>query len=396
MKLNTIKNVKKLQGKKVLLRVDFNVPIGKDNRVDSKEDWRIVKSLPTIKHLLSKKAKIVIICHLGRPGGKRVNKLSLKPVAKRLSFLIKKQVSFCNTWDHKKILQEVDKLKNRQILMLENVRFNPGEEQGSTVFAKKLADFTEIYVNDAFANSHRKQVSMLAVTKYLPSYAGLLMEEEVNRLEKLIKKPAKPFIGIMGGVKIETKIPAIIKLIGKVEYLLLGGVIANTILRANGFPVGVSLFEEDMVRLVKKSNLDERKLRLPIDLMVCNKKGRHSQCRVAAAENVKSNEVILDIGPGTRHLYTSIISQAKTIFWNGPMGLIEEESFCKGTKDILTAVIKSKADVVIGGGDIVGALMRFNPNVFKKENIFISTGGGALLKFMEEGNLPALKPLVKK
>lgn len=396
MRLKTIKEANILPGSRVILRVDYNVPVGKDGKVDNKEDWRIVKTLPTIKYLIRKKAKVIIISHLGRPAGKRVAKLSLKPAVIRLSQLLKKKVSFCSSWDFKKVNQQIEKLPSGRVLMLENLRFHPGEEKSSKSFAKSLASFGNIYVNDAFANSHRSHASMLAITEYLPSFAGLLLAEEIERISDFLKKPERPFVGIMGGVKISTKIKVIRVLLKKVDYILLAGGLANTVLKGMGLPIGKSVVELDMVDEIKKSDSAQKKLRVPIDVVVCTKNSKFNKCRITAAEMVKDSEKILDIGPGTIHLFQSIISQARTIFWNGPVGMVEEKDFKKGTFKLLAQISKSKANVLIGGGETVEAALEYDKNIKNKKNIFISTGGGAMLDFIEDGSLPAIKPLVKK
>jgi len=396
MRLKSIKDLKILKGRRVLLRVDYNVPIGKDGRIDNKEDWRIVKSLPTIKYLLAKKAKVVIISHLGRPAGKRVKKLSLKPVAKRLSTLLDRRVKLCQTWQDKLVLQEIDQLQDGEILMLENVRFHPREKAGCKRFAKILAQYGDIYVNDAFANSHRSHTSMLAVTQYLPSYAGLLIVEEIKKINQFLLKPKRPFVGIIGGAKVSTKIKVIKKLLKEVDFLLLGGAIANTVLKAMGLAVGKSVVEPRMSETVKNLSLIDNQLRVPLDVVVCQKNRNFSKCHCRSAGLVKDNEMIIDIGQDTIDLYSKILVRAKTVFWNGPMGLIEEKKFQKGTFDLLKVLKNSKARVLIGGGESVEAVIKYDKSLVNKKNFFISTGGGAMLKYVEEGSLVALRPLAKK
>ncbi len=346
---------------------------------------RILAVLPTIEFLTGKGAKVVILSHRGRPleqakinsslftlaNGKGQNsKFSLKPFVKIISKLSDKQIKFIdfkNGFDPNKINKIISVAGGNSIFLLENLRFWPGEEKNNLKFAKKLALLGDFYVNDAFSVSHRANASVTGITKFLPSYAGLLLEKEIKNLSTAIKKPKKPLVVILGGAKISDKIGVIKNFIGKADYFLTGGGIAHNFLLAQGLPIGDSIFEEKTIGFAKKM-LKNKKIILPVDYVIENRK-------------------ILDIGPKTIEKYSKIIKNAKTIIWNGPMGFIEDEKFKKGSEAVAKAILGGKSFAVIGGGETTGMIFNFN------KNIFLSTGGGAMLEYLAGEKLPGLEAL---
>lgn len=391
MQLNSIRQVKNLAGKRVLLRVDFNVPLSEDLVVDHHEDFRIAQTLPTIKYLLKKKAKVIIVAHLGRPDGKVVEGLRLDPVAKRLAQLLGKVIYKIDVITGPEVVEQTLQLKNRDILMLENVRFDAREEKSSVAFAKELASLADIYVNDAFGVSHRNQASVSTIQRYLPSYAGLLLEREITNLYRAREKPKQPLVVIIGGAKISTKIKLIKSFLPTAKQILLGGALANTVLRVHGVGVGKSLVEPEMFRHVKSIKLTDDQLRVPLDGVMA-RSYTATIGRLDALGDIKKNEVILDIGPDTLHLYEKIISHAKMVIWNGPMGLIETPAFAHGTEKLIRILARSRAEVIVGGGETVGMIRKMR---MEKKFSFISTGGGAMLEFLEGRDLPGLKNITK-
>ncbi|TSC95733.1 MAG: phosphoglycerate kinase [Parcubacteria group bacterium Athens1014_10] len=372
-----LKSVKKInvKNKKVLLRADFNVPIKNGKITDNS---RIKAVMPTIEYLVKNKAKIILISHLGQPKGTKDKKYSLKLIADYL------KIKFLDDCLGKKTQKTIQAMKPSQIILLENLRFYPEEEKNDPAFAKKLADLADIYVNDAFSVCHREHSSVSAITKFLPSCAGFLLEKEIKELSKILENPDRPFIAIIGGAKISTKIKVIKNLLKKIDYLLVGGALANNFFKVSGYETGKSLIEEEVLGEAKKI-LKEKKIVLPIDIVVENKKPKN-------INEADKNEIILDIGPKTAKLFSNYIKKAKMIVWNGPMGMFEKNGFAQGTKKIAEAVLNNKkAKIIIGGGETIVALK----NQKKGKNVFISTGGGAMLKFLEGNVLPGVKPLIK-
>lgn len=391
MTIKSISQVRNLKGQRVLLRADFNVPLTKNGQVGNSEDFRIVRTAPTIKYLTGKGAKVIIMAHLGRPEGKVNPKLSLKPVAKRLSQVIKQSVKLSPEIIGSKTDKLVSQMKNGEVLLLENIRFDAREEKADKGFAKQLAKLADIYVNDGFAVSHRDQASVSTIQQFLPSYAGLLLEAEIKYLGGALKNPKKPLVVIIGGAKISTKMKVIKNFTKVAKRILLGGALANTVLKVMGLSVGKSAIEPEMFAEVKKFKLTDNQIVVPVDgLMAIKTEAKKG--RTDALADVRKDELILDIGPDTVKLYESILKSAKMVMWNGPMGLIENPAFAGGTKKLIKILAESKAQTIVGGGETVQMIRKM-----KLENkfSFISTGGGAMLEFLEGKKLPGLKKIVK-
>lgn len=380
--LKTIKDVE-VKNRRVFLRADFNVPLGENNRVDEDENWRIKKTLPTIEYLLKEKAKIIIVSHLSE-------KKSLKPIADYLTELIGQEVVFVNEVVGPKVEEKTSRMKAGEILMLENLRFYPEEEANDENFAKELAGLADIFVNDAFSVSHREHASIIGLPKFLPSAAGFLFKKEVSVLKDILENPRRPLAMIIGGEKISTKIKLVKKMLDWSDYLLLGGALANTVLKAKGVVVGQSLIEKEMIGETERLELSNSKLHIPIDVLVSKKSSEEKDIRTSSTAEVQNDEIILDIGPETIEAFSKIISQAKTIIWNGPMGLAEVESFSSGTKKIAQAVVLSQAYSVVGGGDTISILRKME---LGEKFGYLSTGGGAMLEFLAEGTLAGLEVL---
>ena len=382
-----------LKGKKVLLRLDLNVPM--ENGAIT-ETSRIEKIIPTRNLLLEKQAKIIIISHIGRPKGKVVEGMSLKPISEKLSLLLNKEVLFNREPINKNTLLAINKISNGKIIMLENIRFNEGEELNNNEFSKKISDLGDIYINDAFSCSHRSHASVEGITKYIPSYFGLQITEEINALKKITSEIEKPVSLIIGGSKISTKIKIINNLIKKFNNIIIVGGMGNTMLKHTGSNIGKSICENDCGSLIKEILENSKKynceITIPKDAIVStdlNGKGEEKNIN-----EIKDNEMILDIGSKTISSIETIISNSRTILWNGPAGYFENPNFQNGTKKILELISqKTKNDnifSVAGGGETVAAI-----NKFKKFDsfTFVSTAGGAFLEYLEGKTLPAIKAL---
>ncbi|NQV00565.1 MAG: phosphoglycerate kinase [Parcubacteria group bacterium] len=378
--------------KRVLVRVDFNVPLwlGKNGDIDNEEDWRIEATLPTINYLLEQKAKIILIAHFGRPNGKIVENLRLDLVKKRLEKLLARPVIKLNDCIGEEVEKQIGNMQAGDIVLLENIRFYPEEKNNDSDFAKQLADLGEIYVNDAFGTSHRAHASIIGLPKYLPNCAGLLLEKEIKFLSKILEKTEHPLVVIVGGAKISTKIKFIKNFLDKADNLLLAGALANTIISAKGFNIGKSVTEEEMIEETKKLDLDNPKLHAPVDVAVSVDSSGKTSSRISLISNVKKDEMILDIGPDTIKLFTRIISQAKMVVWNGPMGLLEVEKFSLGSREIAHAIAKNPGFSTVGGGDTVAFLEELG---LLDKITHISTGGGAMLKFLAGEKLPGIEAL---
>lgn len=397
--IKTLRQIK-IDQKRVLVRVDFNVPFDKRGRIV--DDFRIRAVLPTLRYLTQQGAKIILLAHLGRPEGKRVKKYTLKPIARRLSKLLyfnpktgkktRKKIFFAEDCVGESAKSAVEKLAAGDILILENLRFHPEEEKNDANFAKQLAELGDIFVNDAFGVSHRAHASVAGITKFLPSFAGLLLKKEINALSKIMKNPKRPLVFAMGGVKISSKLALVRRFIRFSDKILIGGAMAATFFKACGFNVGKSVVEEDMISVVKKMRKPKGKVYLPVDVVVCSDLEGKNTAYVRKINEIKEKEMILDIGPETCRLFAEIIGEAKTIFWNGPMGLAEVEKFSAGSKVVAKAIVRAGAYKVIGGGDAVAVLDKLG--LSKKIN-HISTGGGAMLEFLAGKELPGIKALKK-
>jgi len=368
------------ENKRVLIRVDFNVPL--DNHGHVKDDSRIRKTLPTIQYLLDKKAKIILMSHLGRPDGKVVEEMRLDSVAVALSNLLELDGQVAKLNDCINVT-----IPSAKLVLLENLRFYPEEEKNDREFAKKLASLADIYINDAFAVSHRAHASVAAITEFLPSGMGLLFEQEVKMLS--LDNPKKPFTAIMGGSKISTKIGVIENMLKKVDYLLLGGAMIFTFYKAQGHNIGKSLVENDKVDLAKKL-LGNRKIILPIDIVIADRIDANAQTRIVPADKIPDGWIGLDLGPETVKNFEGILKKSKTIIWNGPLGYYEIDKFAESGEKIALFMTTLKATTVVGGGD-TGAII----DKLKIENklTFVSTAGGASLEYLEGKKLPGIKAL---
>ncbi len=382
-----------LKGKKVLLRVDLNVPI-KDGTIT--ETSRIEKIIPTIKLLLEKKAKIIILSHIGRPNGKIVKGMSLEPISKKLASLLSTEVFFHNNLINENTISKTNKMQNGSIMMLENVRFNEGEESNDREFSKKLSKLADIYINDAFSCSHRAHASVEGITKFIPSYFGLQITQEIKALKKITSEIKKPVTLIIGGSKISTKINIINNLIKKFNNIIIVGGMANTMLGNTGLKIGKSICERNSAHLVKEilenSKKYNCKITCPIDVVVS--KSLHGDGKEKNIEEINDDEMILDIGTKTIDSIRRTINSSNTILWNGPAGYFENPNFQNGTKQILESISqKTKNDKIFsvaGGGETVAAINKFNEI---NSLTFVSTAGGAFLEYLEGKTLPAIKAI---
>lgn len=400
MKLRSLRDVKSWKGKRVLLRVDFNVPIAR-GRVAPGGDWRIERALPTIGYLAHHGARVILATHLGRPAGRVHKSLRLDPVARRLGTLLGgRRVTKLPECIGRKVTLAVAKMRNGEIILLENLRFHPGEDGNDRKFAKELAALADVYVNDAFAVSHREAASVAAITKELPSYAGLLLEEEIVVLSRLLARPKKPLVALLGGAKISTKIGVISNMARKAGTVLLGGALTNTIFAARGYGVGASLVSTEDFALAKKLR-SSKKLVIPVDAVVGDPKNPEHTARVVEIrktphEICQKKFAILDIGPRTVALYAGFLKSAQTIVWNGPVGWFEVRSGSHATRALGRLVASrssGRAFGVVGGGETVQALHQTGMANFVDH---VSTGGGAMLEFLADKTLPGIKPLIKK
>jgi phosphoglycerate kinase len=386
----TIKDID-VQNKKVLVRVDFNVPL-KDGVVT--DDTRIRAALPTIQYLLDKNAAVILCSHLGRPKDCVDPQYSMKPVAEYLAKLIPQKVNFAEDCIGPVAKAAADSLASGQVLVLENTRFHPGETKNDPEMAKQLASLADIFVNDAFGSAHRAHASTAGVADYLPAVAGFLMEKEIQYLGQAIEDPKRPFIAILGGAKVSDKIGVIRNLLKKADEVLIGGGMANTFFKALGYPVGDYLAEDEVLDVARELVKDgSNKLRLPVDMVIADKFEDGAAQKVMPTGPVPEGWRILDIGPDTVAVYAKAITDAKTVVWNGPMGVFEFPNFAKGTFAIAKAVADSSAVSVIGGGDSVAAV---NQTGLADKISHISTGGGASLEMLEGLELPGLAVLQDK
>ncbi len=395
MNKQTIRDID-VSGKKVLVRVDFNVNLD-EKTGEITDDSRIRAALPTIDYLIENKAKIILCSHLGRPDGRVVENLRLGVVAKRLSDLIGKPVITTKDCVGPEAEIEADGLDNGELLILENLRFHPEEEENDPVFAAALAKLADIYVDDAFGTAHRAHASTDGVTKFLPAVAGLLMEKELEYLGGILENPVHPFGGLVGGAKVSDKVAMLENIMNKVDFILVGGGMAATFLKAKSYEVGLSLVEEDRIEtardLIEKAEKNGVRLLLPVDVMVTGEIKAGSPREIVAINKVSPDKRIVDIGHRTIELFSGELQRAGTVFWNGPMGINEIPDFAAGTHAMALLLSGLDADTIIGGGSTADAV---NNMGLADKMTFISTGGGASLRFLGGKKLPGVEALLDK
>jgi phosphoglycerate kinase len=393
MSIRYIDEIENLSGKKIFMRVDFNVPL--DDNQNITEDTRIRAVLPTINYALDYKAKIILASHLGRPKGERKERYSMAPAAVRLSRLLGKEVKLAPDCIGDEVKAMIDAMQPGDVIMLENLRFYPGEEKNDVDFAKALVNGCDIYVNDAFAVSHRAHASVEAITNFFPIVAaGFLMKNEMNYFDKAMKNPIRPLVAILGGAKVSGKIEVLDNLCDKVDKIIIGGGMAFTFLKALGYNVGKSLVEEHLIDTAlaayKKAREKGIKFYLPVDCVVADQFNPAAETKVTTIQEIPEGWMALDIGPATVTLFAEALQNAKTIVWNGPMGVFEMDAFSRGTFAMVSAVANSYALTIVGGGDTDVAVHRAGE--YAKIS-YISTGGGAFLELLEGKKLPGIKVL---
>jgi len=393
MPKKTVEDIE-VEGKKVLLRVDFNVPLN-INTGDISDDSRIRASLPTIEYLVDHRAKVILCSHLGRPEGKVVKELRMAPIAQRLSQLMGLPVSMASDCIGTEVESKVGALKEGEILVLENLRFHPEEELNDADFARKLARLADIYVNDAFGTAHRAHASTVGVAKYLPAVAGFLMKKELEVMGKLLHNPERPLACLIGGAKVSDKIELVQNMLKKVDMLLVGGGMTATFLKTQGYEVGHSLIEDDKLGLAKKllQEAEEWKVPflLPVDVVVAEEIKAGAPTRVVPITNIPSGSHIVDIGPQSIELFYSELRRCRTITWNGPMGIYEIPQFAQGTRSIASFLSTLDATTIIGGGSSAEVVQEMG---LTDKMTHVSTGGGASLRFLEGVTLPGVKVLL--
>ncbi len=383
-------------GKKVLVRVDFNVPLD-EKTGEITDDSRIRANLPTIKHLIARGAKVVLLSHLGRPKGKVVDTLRLAVAARRLAQLLGQPVGMATDCIGPEVEKQVDSLTSRDVLLLENLRFHADEEAGEASFARALARLGDIFVNDAFGTSHRAHASIVGITRHLPAVAGLLLEKEVDTLGGILENPAHPFVSMLGGAKISDKIALLANIMGKVDALLIGGGMAATFLKASSCEVGLSLVEDDMLstvaRLLEEAKKERTRLLLPVDVMVADELDGQAETGVVPVGSIPGNQRIVDMGPQTLSHFSQELRGSRTVFWNGPVGVYEIPQFARGTQEMARLVAGLNAATIIGGGSTADVV---NEMGLTDDMTFVSTGGGASLEFLSGETLPGVAALRDK
>ncbi|MDR3600322.1 MAG: phosphoglycerate kinase [Desulfosporosinus sp.] len=394
MNKKSVKDVE-VRGKRVLVRADLNVPLDEQGQIT--DDTRIRASLPTVEYLVKEGARVILASHLGRPKGKVNLKYSLAPVVKRLSELLGQDVQLAGDCVGDVVMAAVSKLQDGQVLLLENLRFHAEEEKNDPEFARELSRLAELFVNDAFGTAHRAHASTEGVTHYLPAVAGLLMQKEVEFMGNALERPEHPFVAIIGGAKVSDKIGVIENLLEKVDALIIGGGMANTFLKAQGFNVGKSLLEEEKVELAKqlinKAKAKGVELELPSDVVVALAFEANAPHHIVSVSEIPENEMVLDIGTASAARFEALILTARTVIWNGPMGVFEMDAFAKGTEQVARAVASCGGITIVGGGDSVAAVEKMG---VADSMTHISTGGGASLEFLEGKVLPGVAALQDK
>jgi len=399
MKKRTIKdlNENQLEGKRVLVRVDFNVPL--NDELEITDDTRIRAALPTIKYLTSHQAKVILMSHLGRPKGKVIEKLRLDPVARRLSELLGQKVKKLDNCIGKEVEEEIMKLQAGEIALLENLRFHPEEEENNSEFSKSLAKLADVFVNDAFGTAHRAHASTVGVARILPSYAGFLMAREIEVLSNLIENPERPFVVLLGGAKVSGKIEVVQNLLSIADRILIAGGMSYTCLAALGYEVSNLLLEEydlNIVRkMLKRAEEQGNKIILPVDFVITKEVSEKSESKVVGIDNIPKDVRGVDLGDKSIAIFEKEIKKAKTIFWNGPVGIFEIKKYAKGTNRIakILADMQGKAVTIIGGGDSIAAIEDAG---LTEKMTHISTGGGASLEFLGGEKLPGIEVLPEK
>ena len=390
-----MKSIKEIDiaGKKVFVRVDFNVPL--DEQQNIADDSRIHAVLPTLRYILDNDSKLIIASHLGRPEGKRTSKMSLSPVAKRLGRLLKTKIVMAKDCISTEVENLVNKMKNGDVVLLENLRFHPEEQKNDDAFAKQLAKLCDVYINDAFAVSHRTNASVVAITKHVPiSAAGFLLQRELDYFQKAMADPWRPLVAIVGGAKVSSKIGAFENMLHHVDKFIIGGAMANTFLKSRGWNMGKSMVEIDHVKkadsIIKKATKNRIKFYLPVDAVVADRMDAKANIKIVPIQEIPDDWMVLDIGPASVLLFSEALYDAKTIIWNGPLGVFEIDAFSRGTIALVRSVADTHALSIVGGGDTDVAVHRSG----EAERIsYISTGGGAFLALMEGKTLPAVAAL---
>ena len=380
--------IENLQGKKVLLKLDLNLSLNEEKKVNTDSILRIESILPTMSYLMDRGAKIVIIAYLGRPGGVFVKELRMNPVAELLSKYINKEVKKLDSCLPRDIENDINEMNDADVLLLENIRFYKEEKNNDEKMAKSLAELFDIYVNDSFSSAHRNHMSSSAIINFLPSYVGFKFQEEIENLDEILKNNCSNKLLILGGAKIKTKLVLIEKLQDKFDNILLGGVMANTFLKSRGINIGKSVFEEEC--LEKAKNIDSNKIILPNDVLVSNEIALTSKASVKNIKDISPEDLILDMGPETIKFFSKYVSSAELTLWNGPMGYFELNQFRNGTQELIMEMIDSGARIYTGGGETITMLNEMN---MIQDFDFVSTGGGAMLEFLARNKLPTLKAL---
>jgi len=390
----TIRDVE-VTGKRILVRVDFNVPLDY-NTGEITDDGRIKATLPTIDYLIENGARVILCSHLGRPGGKVLNELSLAVVARRLSKILRQTVEITNDCVGPEVEEKVASLKNGDVLLLENLRFHDDEEKSGTSFARALARLGDIFVNDAFGTSHRSHASIVGITRYLPSVSGLLLEKEINALGSVLENPLHPFAVLLGGAKVSDKVGMLDNIMGKVDCIIIGGGMAATFLKAKSYDVGLSLLDDSVdtaVDLIEKASNNGVRLVLPDDVLIAGKISNRAWVKNVSIEDIPRNKRIVDIGALTISNFTKELEKCRTVFWNGPMGIYEIAKFSEGTKAMANIIANLNATTIIGGGSTSEIVTEMK---LAEKMTFVSTGGGASLRFLSGETLPGVEVLLDK